>query len=69
MKDNIDTDQLILSNFERTFSKVGYGRHLFFDWRYDKDGKANPDFILNKPERQGAEILVAGDNFRLRFFS
>ena len=33
------------------------GHHLFFDWRYNKDGKPNPDFILNKPERQGAEIL------------
>ena len=63
MKDNIDTDQLIPKQFLKNILKVGYGRHLFFDWRYDKDGKPNPDFILNKPERQGAEILIAGDNF------
>ncbi|HBF75280.1 MAG TPA: 3-isopropylmalate dehydratase small subunit [Lactobacillus sp.] len=63
MKDNIDTDQLIPKQFLKNILKVGYGQHLFFDWRYDKSGKPNPDFILNKPERQGAEILIAGDNF------
>lgn len=63
MKDNIDTDQLIPKQFLKNILKVGYGRHLFFDWRYNKDGSPNQDFILNQPERQGAEILIAGDNF------
>lgn len=63
MKDNIDTDQLIPKQFLKNILKTGYGRHLFFDWRYNEDGSANPDFILNKPERQGAEILIAGENF------
>ncbi len=63
MRDNIDTDQLIPKQFLKNILKVGYGRNLFYDWRYISPNKPNPDFILNKPERQGAEILIAGDNF------
>jgi 3-isopropylmalate dehydratase, small subunit len=63
MKENIDTDQIIPKQFLKNILKVGYGRNLFFDWRYIGPNKPNPDFILNKPERQGAEILVTGDNF------
>lgn len=63
MKDNIDTDQLIPKQFLKNILKVGYGRNLFYDWRYTAPNQPNPDFILNRPERQGAKILVTGDNF------
>jgi 3-isopropylmalate/(R)-2-methylmalate dehydratase small subunit len=60
---NIDTDQIIPARFLTTTTKQGLGQQLFADWRYRGDGSPNPDFILNKPEAQGAEILVAGRNF------
>jgi len=43
------------------------GDHLFADWRYNADGSPKPDFVLNKPESKGCKILLAGDNFRVRF--
>ena len=61
--DNIDTDQIIPARFLKTTSKEGLDRQLFNDWRYLPDGSPNPEFILNKPEGQGREILLAGDNF------
>lgn len=61
--DNIDTDQIIPARFLKTISKEGLDRQLFYDWRYDAEGNPNPDFILNQPVAQGAEILLAGDNF------
>jgi 3-isopropylmalate/(R)-2-methylmalate dehydratase small subunit len=61
--ENIDTDQIIPAQFLKTISKKGLGKSLFFHWRYNEDGSPNPDFPLNKPEAQGAAILLAGDNF------
>lgn len=61
--DNIDTDQIIPARFLKTISKEGLDKQLFNDWRYGPDGSPNPDFIVNKPEAQGAQILLAGDNF------
>ena len=61
--DNVDTDQIIPARFLKTISKIGLGDQLFNDWRYLADGSPNPDFVLNKPESKGAEILLAGDNF------
>jgi 3-isopropylmalate/(R)-2-methylmalate dehydratase small subunit len=61
--DNIDTDQIIPARFLKTVSKEGLGEQLFCDWRYDAEGRPKPDFILNQPRAQGAEILLAGDNF------
>jgi 3-isopropylmalate/(R)-2-methylmalate dehydratase small subunit len=61
--ENVDTDQIIPARFLKTLDKNGLGKQLFFDWRYLPDGSDNPDFVLNKAEAQGAEILVAGDNF------
>ena len=61
--DNIDTDQIIPARFLKTIQKAGLGRDLFTDWRYDADGSPKPDFVLNRPEAQGARILLAGDNF------
>lgn len=63
MKENIDTDQLIPKQFLKNILKTGYGKDLFYDWRYLPGGKLNPDFILNDPDRQAAQILVTGDNF------
>jgi 3-isopropylmalate/(R)-2-methylmalate dehydratase small subunit len=61
--DNLDTDQIIPARFLKTISKEGLGDQLFFDWRYDAEGKPKPDFILNTPEAKTAKILLAGDNF------
>src|SRR5215207_3505616 len=61
--ENIDTDQIIPARFLKVTSKVGIGKHLFADWRYDAAGAPKPDFILNRPEAEGAWVLVAGDNF------
>jgi 3-isopropylmalate/(R)-2-methylmalate dehydratase small subunit len=61
--ENIDTDQIIPARFLKAISKDGMGDNLFRDWRYTPDGKPIADFVLNKPEAQGAQILVAGDNF------
>ena len=60
---DIDTDQIIPARFLKGTNKQGLGEKLFADWRYGSDGKPNPDFVLNRPENQGAQILLAGDNF------
>jgi 3-isopropylmalate/(R)-2-methylmalate dehydratase small subunit len=60
---NIDTDQIIPARFLTTTTKVGLGAQLFADWRYQKDGSSNPEFILNQPQADGARILVTGRNF------
>jgi len=61
--ENIDTDQIIPARFLKTTDKAGFGDNLFRDWRYQADGKMNPEFALNRPEHQGAKFLVAGKNF------
>jgi 3-isopropylmalate/(R)-2-methylmalate dehydratase small subunit len=61
--DNLDTDQIIPARFLKTISKEGLGDQLFYDWRYDSEGKPKLDFILNAPEAKAAKILLAGDNF------
>ncbi len=61
--DNIDTDQIIPARFLKTVSKEGLGDQLFYDWRYDAEGRPRPDFVLNQPRARGAAILLAGDNF------
>ena len=60
---DVDTDQIIPARFLKATDKLGMGDHLFADWRYDADGSPKPDFVLNKPEHRGAQILLAGDNF------
>src|SRR5256885_11573091 len=60
---NVDTDQIIPKQFLKRIERTGFGQFAFFDWRYQDDGTPNPDFELNKPEYQGATILVAGRNF------
>ncbi len=61
--DNVDTDQIIPARFLKTTDKVGLGQNLFADWRYQADGSPEPGFVLNQPQHQGAQILLAGDNF------
>jgi 3-isopropylmalate/(R)-2-methylmalate dehydratase small subunit len=61
--ENVDTDQIIPARFLKVTTKIGLGAKLFSDWRYDAQGVPKPDFILNRPEAQGARVLVAGDNF------
>ena len=61
--ENVDTDQIIPARFLTTTDRLGLGPQAFNDWRYLPDGSPNPDFVLNKPESQGAEVLVAGHNF------
>jgi 3-isopropylmalate/(R)-2-methylmalate dehydratase small subunit len=60
---DIDTDQIIPARFLKATDKNGMGENLFADWRYNSDGSPKTDFVLNKPESKGAQILLAGDNF------
>lgn len=61
--ENIDTDQIIPARFLKVTDKAGLGEALFSDWRYDAAGAPKPDFVLNRPESTGAQVLFAGDNF------
>ena len=54
---NVDTDQIIPKQFLKRIERTGYGPFLFYDWRQQ------PDFVLNRPEHEGAAVLVAGANF------
>jgi 3-isopropylmalate/(R)-2-methylmalate dehydratase small subunit len=60
--ENVDTDQIIPARFLSATSREGFGENLFRDWRFDKAGKANQEFILNNTGYSG-KILVAGKNF------
>jgi 3-isopropylmalate/(R)-2-methylmalate dehydratase small subunit len=60
--ENIDTDQIIPARFLSATTREGFGENLFRDWRYDKSGQKNKDFILNN-DRYGGKILAAGKNF------
>jgi 3-isopropylmalate/(R)-2-methylmalate dehydratase small subunit len=60
---NVDTDQIIPAQFMKRIERTGYGQFLFNSWRYLADGSPNPDFELNRPEYEGASILVSGRNF------
>lgn len=60
--ENIDTDQIIPARFLKATSREGFGNNLFRDWRYDKNNKPIPDFILNNTKYSG-QILLGGKNF------
>ncbi|HEX9189861.1 MAG TPA: 3-isopropylmalate dehydratase small subunit [Vicinamibacteria bacterium] len=61
--ENVDTDQIIPARFLVTTSREGLGEGLFADWRRESDGRPKEAFVLNRPESQGARVLVAGRNF------
>lgn len=59
---NVDTDQIISKEFLKRIERTGFGQFVFYHWRFDENGKPIEDFVLNKPEYAGAEILIAQDN-------
>ncbi|HEV3038849.1 MAG TPA: 3-isopropylmalate dehydratase small subunit [Candidatus Angelobacter sp.] len=62
-RENVDTDQIIPKQFLKRTERTGYGDFLFFDWRYDGNGRPNAQFSLNQPAYRRATILLAGKNF------
>jgi len=62
-RENVDTDQIIPKQFLKRIERTGYGDMLFYDWRFDAQGKPNQAFALNAPQYAGASILLAGKNF------
>ena len=60
---NIDTDMIIPKQFLKTIKRTGLGKNLFFEMRYDENGKIINDFILNKDPHSDSKILIAGKNF------
>ena len=62
-RNNVDTDQIMPKQFLKRVERTGYGRYLFRDWARGADGEPDPDFVLNRPEYQGARALITGANF------
>ena len=62
-KANVDTDQIIPKQFLKLITKSGFGKFLFYDWRFNHDGKEKDDFILNDSHYQNSQILVTNENF------
>ncbi len=62
-KVNVDTDQIVPKQFLKLIQKSGFGKYLFYNWRFDSNNKPNPDFILNDPKYNESKILIAGNNF------
>ena len=60
---NVDTDQIVPKQFLKLIQKSGFGKYLFFNWRYDKNENQKKDFILNDKKYQNSKILVTGENF------
>ena len=62
---NVDTDAIIPKQFLQKVTRVGFGKHLFHDWRFldDAGEQPNPEFVMNAPRYQGASILLARENF------
>ncbi|HJY22864.1 MAG TPA: hypothetical protein VJ279_08275, partial [Hanamia sp.] len=60
---NVDTDQIIPKQFLKLTQKIGFGKYLFYDWRYNKNGEPKKDFVLNNPRYSEYPILLTLDNF------
>lgn len=60
---NVDTDQIISKEFLKRIERTGFGKYLFYHWRFHADGTPIEDFVLNDPRFDGSEILVAQENF------
>ena len=62
-KINVDTDQIVPKQFLKLVQKSGFGKFLFYNWRYDENENLKSDFILNDSKYNNSKILVTGDNF------
>jgi 3-isopropylmalate/(R)-2-methylmalate dehydratase small subunit len=60
---NVDTDQMVPKQFLKLVQRTGFGKFLFYDWRFNQDGSPKKDFVLNDPKYSSSRILVAGENF------
>ena len=60
---NVDTDQIIPKQFLKRIERSGFGRFLFYDWRFREDGSLDPRFELNRSRFRGATVLLTGSNF------
>ena len=60
---NVDTDQIVPKQFLKLVHKSGFGKFLFYNWRYDENEKIKSDFVLNDSKYDNSKILVTGDNF------
>jgi 3-isopropylmalate/(R)-2-methylmalate dehydratase small subunit len=60
---NVDTDQIVPKQFLKLVQKSGFGKYLFFNWRYDENENQKEDFVLNDKKYQNSKILVTGENF------
>lgn len=62
-KVNVDTDQIVPKQFLKLVQKTGFGKFLFYNWRYDENEKEKTDFVLNNPQYGHSQILISGANF------
>lgn len=62
-KVNVDTDQIVPKQFLKLIHKTGFGKFLFYNWRFDNNGNQIPSFILNDPKYKASKILITRDNF------
>ena len=62
-KVNVDTDQIVPKQFLKLIQKTGFGKFLFYNWRFNSDEKPNSSFILNDPKYKNSKILITQDNF------
>jgi len=60
---NIDTDQIVPKQFLKLVQRTGFGQFLFYDWRFEPDGRPKTDFVLNDPKYLQSHILITGENF------
>ena len=60
---NVDTDQIVPKQFLKLVNRTGFGKYLFYDWRFDTDCKPRSDFVLNNPKYSSRQILLTRDNF------
>ena len=60
---NVDTDQIVPKQFLKLVQRTGFGKFLFYDWRFDQGGQQKPDFVLNDPKYSNSHILITGENF------
>ena len=62
-KANVDTDQIVPKQFLKLITKSGFGKFLFYDWRFDHDGQPKNDFVLNDSNYKDSQILITNENF------